>query len=115
MAGLAHEVGQAGALVASGRGQPGTEPVTEVVFVIEAGGCSHALHEPRVGLVGEGGAGQPPGFAHATEQRQCVPGLRPEALANRGLAQASQRASAASGQVRGFAGLAQMTTCCSRP
>src|SRR4051794_22540148 len=67
---LAHEIGETGALIAGGGGQPGAQRVSRVFFGIEPGGSGGALDQARDRLVGQREAGQKPGLAYAAEQRQ---------------------------------------------
>jgi hypothetical protein len=82
VAGLAHEVGQPGALVAGGGGEPGAQGVAGVALRVEPGG-----------LGGSGSASRP------SAKKQLATS---DAVSR----SASQRSSETAGQVRGSAGLA---------
>jgi hypothetical protein len=69
MQGLAHQLGEAGALVAGGGGEAGAQRVPGIARRVEPGVAGGLLDQPGDRLVGEFFPGEPAGFGHRAEQR----------------------------------------------
>ncbi|KAF2174527.1 hypothetical protein K469DRAFT_687760, partial [Zopfia rhizophila CBS 207.26] len=76
--GLAHDLGEVGALLAGGGGQPCAQRVPrEALPPLQPGRPRRPLHQPPHRLVRQRGGGEPARLAHPHEQRP--PGIRPAA------------------------------------
>ena len=69
MPGLAHQLGEAGALIAGGGGEAGAQRVPGIAFRIEPGVGSGLLDQAGDRLVGQFFTGHPAGLGDGAEQR----------------------------------------------